>query len=706
MAHLDDHLGIPRSALTAIPLLFMPLLVGGLILLVFPGQGAGRAAIIFSTVAVAWYLLGGAISIAHALRRFQGRRALAAIRSEVAAAPEPVWICDAEGLVLFQNATSSDQFGDIAGQSMMAFLSRMRADAETEMAQLSGRAARHGCAELELDGGDVLALSRAEDAPLQIWSYHRPGDEEMQADMAGAWDFGEGPDDFEILPVAMLRLASDGNIRRANAAARQLLGPTLPDDADDTPVHLGSLLEGPGRPVGEWISDIFAGRADRKAEMLRLRAAEVRAGDGRDRYFQLSLVVDPTVSKGLIAVLTDASALKTLEAQFVQSQKMQAIGQLAGGVAHDFNNLLTAISGHCDLLMLRHDKGDPDYADLDQISQNANRAAALVGQLLAFSRKQTLRLETIDLRDTLADLTHLLNRLVGERVGLTITHEPALQAIRADKRQLEQVIMNLVVNARDAMPNGGDITVRTENLHLGEAMIRDRARLPSGDYVRVTVSDEGCGIPAENLGKIFEPFYTTKRTGEGTGLGLSTAYGIVKQTGGYIFCDSKPGEGTWFSLYFPACPEDAPMIPMAQVVTAIDAGPTPERAATVLLVEDEAPVRAFAARALRLKGYDVHEAESAEAALELLSDNRLHVDVFVTDVVMPGLDGPSWVRTALKDRPRTKVIFMSGYTEDIFGEGHAPVPNSVFLAKPFTLAELTQTVEYQLSSPDARARLH
>lgn len=706
MSHWDDHNGIPRSALSALPLLLLPTVIGGLLLMAIPGSGAGVAAVVFSTVAVAWYLLGGAVALSHALRGMAGRRALAAIRGEVAVAPEPIWICDTEGQVLFQNAAAIDRFDDdVTGQNIIALLSRLRADAVGALADLSGRADRNGCAEIELSTGDMLAVSRAADAPLQIWSYHGPDDGIDDTVIAASLDDEDGADEFEAIPVALLRLSSDGYICRANQAARSLLdGRLAPSGARDM-VHLGALLEGPGRPVGDWVADIFAGRADNRAEMLRLRAAEGRGVDARDSYFQLTLAPDPSERSSLLAVLTDASALKTLEAQFVQSQKMQAIGQLAGGVAHDFNNLLTAISGHCDLLMLRHDKGDPDYADLDQISQNANRAAALVGQLLAFSRKQTLKPETLDLRDTLADLTHLLNRLVGERVGLTITHDSALQAIRADKRQLEQVIMNLVVNARDAMPGGGDITIRTENLRLTAPQSLGRATLARGDYVRVSVRDEGCGIAEENVDKIFEPFFTTKRTGEGTGLGLSTAYGIVKQTGGYIFCDSVPGKGTCFSLYFPAHAAAAPAArPKPETMIAPDL--LPDQSATVLLVEDEAPVRAFAARALRLKGYDVREADSAESALELLSDSRLHVDVFVTDVVMPGMDGPSWVRSALRDRPKTKVIFMSGYTEDIFGEGHAPVPGSVFLAKPFTLAELTQTVARQLAQGDTGPVLH
>ncbi len=297
---------------------------------------------------------------------------------------------------------------------------------------------------------------------------------------------------------------------------------------------------------------------------------------------------------------------------------------------------MTAITGHCDLLTLRHDKADLDYADLDQISQNANRAAALVRQLLAFSRKQTLKPQIMDLRDTLSELTHLLNRLVGERIVLTFDHDPALRMIHADRRQLEQVIMNLVVNARDAMPEGGDIAICTDNLRLEARTEFGRATLPAGDYVRVQVCDQGCGIAADDLAKIFEPFFTTKRTGEGTGLGLSTAYGIVKQTGGYIFCDSTPGEGSCFSLFFPAHDRGNP----EEVQAPAPSGPIRARRdveATVLLVEDEAPVRAFASRALKLQGFDVLEAPCAEDALSLLADRRLVVDVFVTDVARANL---------------------------------------------------------------------
>ncbi|MFK7876064.1 MAG: ATP-binding protein [Paracoccaceae bacterium] len=495
----------------------------------------------------------------------------------------------------------------------------------------------------------------------------------------------EGWQSIEELPVPLLRVSAEGDVLSYNDSARMLLGDELREG-----VILSELMEGLGRSIRDWLRDTLDGRAGQNSEFLRLRRSD------KEVFVQVTLTpVEMPDGPGLIAVLNDATELKTLEAQFVQSQKMQAIGQLAGGVAHDFNNLLTAISGHCDLLLLRHDQGDPDYADLVQINQNANRAAALVSQLLAFSRKQTLRPKTIDMRDTLADLTHLLNRLVGERVSLTTSYDPVLPPIRADKRQLEQVLMNLVVNARDAMPDGGEIRVVCEFADVSEPLVRDNATVATGSYVCVTVSDQGIGIPSDKLQKVFEPFYTTKRTDEGTGLGLSTAYGIVKQTGGFIFVDSVVGQGTTFTLYLPA--QDRQDDPVEAEAKPVVSKPLPAHGeGVILLVEDEAPVRAFASRALRLRGYTVLEAESAEAALETLTDDSLSIDVFVTDVVMPGMDGPSWVKQALKKRPETRVVFVSGYAEDSFDETQSRIPNSVFLPKPFSLTDLAETVHRQL----------
>lgn len=488
---------------------------------------------------------------------------------------------------------------------------------------------------------------------------------------------------FDNLPVPMMKIAPTGHVVQANKLARELLNDPLTPESE-----LSDLVEGLGRSVSDWLVDAANGRGLNNSETLRARKSE------DEIYFQISLSrIEEDGTPMLMAVLIDATELKTLEAQFVQSQKMQAIGQLAGGIAHDFNNLLTAITGHCDLLLLRHDQGDTDYGDLVQINQNANRAASLVGQLLAYSRKQNLQPEVVDLRDTLSELTHLLNRLVGEKITLSLSHDPGLRPIRADKRQLEQVIMNLVVNARDAMLDGGEIQIETSSLTLEKEMNRSRARVPAGDYVVVKVSDKGIGIPSDKLQKIFEPFYTTKGVGEGTGLGLSTAYGIVKQSGGFIFVDSKQGTGTSFSLYFPA--HDKALVAESESSIESVTPSTVQGEGVILLVEDEAPVRAFASRALRLRGYTVLEAESAEEALKTLEDEALCVDVFVTDVIMPGLDGPTWVKKAMKSRPDVKVVFVSGYAEEDVVDHQAKIPNSVFLPKPFSLNELTNTVQRQ-----------
>lgn len=490
---------------------------------------------------------------------------------------------------------------------------------------------------------------------------------------------------IEGLALPLIHFDGEGNLCHANAEARYLLD-LGPSDRPE-PARLFVDL---GRPVRQWIVDVAAGRLPGGTETVALRGGRVI--EEGDRFVQVVLRSDGR--GGALAVLQDATALKRIEAQVLQGQKMQAIGQLAGGIAHDFNNLLTAITGHCDLMLLRHRSDDPDHADLIQIRQNANRAAALVSQLLAFSRKQTLKPERIDLQDALADLTHLLNRLLGERVVLDLVHGAEPLAIRADRRQFDQVIMNLVVNARDAMPEGGVVQVQTRLVHLTEEMRRDRAVVPRGRHVVISVEDSGHGIPPDRIGKIFDPFFTTKRPGEGTGLGLSMVYGIVKQSGGFVFVASTPGIGTQFELWFPYCSEPA-----------LPAGAGPARSVrgahnggVVLLVEDEAPVRTFAARALRLRGLSVLEAANAEEALAILDDTQLRVDVFVTDVVMPGLDGPGWVQRALESRPDTRTVFMSGYAEEALADLQARIPGSVFLPKPFSLSDLTDMVQAQLAA--------
>jgi two-component system cell cycle sensor histidine kinase/response regulator CckA len=323
-----------------------------------------------------------------------------------------------------------------------------------------------------------------------------------------------------------------------------------------------------------------------------------------------------------ILYLVDTSAQKALETQFQQAQKMQAIGQLAGGVAHDFNNLLQAIIGNCDLLLMRHAAGDPSFAEINEVRQNSVRAAGLVRQLLAFSRQQTLQPRVLGLADTMTELSLLLRRLLGERVTLKFEQAPDLWQVRADEGQISNAIVNLVVNARDAMPpEGGTVTIRISNATLSVARPIGAGLMAPGDYVLIEVADTGKGIPPENLAKIFEPFFTTKPVGHGTGLGLSTVYGVVKQTGGFIDVKSAVNKGATFEIYLPR-------------FVATDGAPElaeePERAPhrditgqdTILLVEDEDAVRSFAARALRMRGYTVLEAPGGDAALEIVRKHQ------------------------------------------------------------------------------------
>ena len=391
------------------------------------------------------------------------------------------------------------------------------------------------------------------------------------------------------------------------------------------------------------------------------------------------------------AYLIDVSEQKALENRFAQSQKMQAIGQLAGGVAHDFNNLLTVIIGNAEMLLMRHAAGDPSFRDINDIRQNAIRAANLVKQLLAFSRQQTLQPHNIDLSITIAELAQLLRRLLGESVALKLEQEPGLWPVHADEGQFNNALINLAVNARDAMPNGGVVTIRSGNATFAEARPMGGGTMPAGDYVRIDLSDTGTGIAPEHLAKIFDPFFTTKPVGEGTGLGLATVYGIVKQSGGFIGVESEVGRGTTFRIYLPrhhgaldARPDSAP----ARDITGNE---------TILLVEDEDAVRSIAARALKQRGYDVLEASGGEQALELVKSRPDDIHLVISDVVMPGMDGPTLVRAARRLQPDLKVIFMSGYAEEVFRRNDEKPENLHFLAKPFGLKQLAEKVKDVLS---------
>lgn len=397
---------------------------------------------------------------------------------------------------------------------------------------------------------------------------------------------------------------------------------------------------------------------------------------------------------GLVIYFIDVTERKELQQQFVQSQKMQAVGQLAGGIAHDFNNLLTAMIGYCDLLLEKYTPSDQYFNDVMQIKQNANRASNLVRQLLAFSRQQTLQPKVLNVTDMIVELSVLLKRLLGAKVELKVIHGRNVGFIKADQIQFEQVIINLVVNARDAMKEGGTLTIQTLSYATKEPKFLREDTMPPGNYVLIEVADSGTGIPESHLNKIFDPFFSTKEKGRGTGLGLSTVYGIVNQTGGFISVESEMGVGTKFSIYFPQVPEKEVAEARAKekqkienkIVDVTGTG-------TILLVEDEDAVRMFSSRALRDKGYKVIEAPNGEAALNFIQGDSEQIDLVITDVVMPKMDGPTLMENIKKYRPNMKIIFISGYTEDSFRESLANNEQVHFLSKPFNLKELAYKVK-------------
>jgi two-component system cell cycle sensor histidine kinase/response regulator CckA len=499
---------------------------------------------------------------------------------------------------------------------------------------------------------------------------------------------------FEDAPVGIALLDLDGRIGQSNRAfRRQFCG------AEDSTVidkDLTTLVTAEGK------------------EELTAGLAKVVAGDDLDAPFDVNPAnnTDTVISLylnrvedqagrvvGVIIHCLDTTDQRRLEVQFAQSQKMQAVGQLAGGVAHDFNNLLTAMIGFCDLLLLRHKPGEQSFADIMQIKQNANRAANLVRQLLAFSRQQTLKTKVLNVTDVLAELAHLLRRLVGDTIDLKMIHGRELGPVRCDQGQLEQVIINLVVNARDAMPEGGCVTIQTKNVSQDAPERHGHEMLAPGDYVLIEVIDEGTGIPKENLGRIFEPFFSTKEVGSGTGLGLSTVYGIVKQTGGYIFVDSEPSKGAKFSIFLPRYVPDETSEAAAAKGEEGEASRDLTGVGTVLLVEDEDAVRMFSARALRNKGYTVLEAKSGEAAMEVLNKDENKIDLLITDVVMPHMDGPSLIREVRESRPEIRVICISGYAEDAFRKKLDRSADIHFLPKPFSLNQLAGTVKKVMAAP-------
>ncbi len=412
--------------------------------------------------------------------------------------------------------------------------------------------------------------------------------------------------------------------------------------------------------------------------------------------------------KGYYLQIFDNSEQRNIQLRLAHSQKLQALGQLAGGIAHDFNNLLTAMIGFCDLLLMRLSPGDQSFTDIMQIKQNANRATNLVRQLLAFSRQQTLQPTILDVSEVLSDLSILLQRLIGSRIELKITHDRSVDFIKVDRSQFEQVIINLVVNAKDAIIGEGSVRIITKLITLKKPTLVDHETMPAGPYIQIEVIDDGQGIKRKNLEQVFDPFFSTKDFGEGTGLGLATAYGTVKQTDGHISVDSTVGVGTKFTILLPQHTQSE--LEKKQAATKIHDGHEKHMnfkdltgKGTILLAEDEDAVRLFAARALRDKGYTVDQAQNGQEALDVLKERHRDgldaPDLLITDVVMPKMDGPNLVKEAEKLFPQMRVMFISGYAEDAFRDMVRLEERIRFLAKPFSLKVLASRVKETLEAP-------
>jgi two-component system cell cycle sensor histidine kinase/response regulator CckA len=498
---------------------------------------------------------------------------------------------------------------------------------------------------------------------------------------------------FDESPIGVAVLDGEGRVRDCNPAFRNFAG-------SNGASPIGRALQDltapeSAEPIARRIQEVAAGTHIVTPVEVQLAGPKIRAGAVYFLPMAAEDGADGDAARVLVHLI-DLTQQKYFEIQAAQSQKMQAVGQLAGGIAHDFNNLLTVMIGFCDLLLLRHRPGEQTFADIMQIKQNANRAANLVRQLLAFSRQQTLQPKVLDVTDILADLSNLLRRLIGVNIALKVVHGRDLGLVRVDQVQLEQVLINLVVNARDAMPKGGTLTVRTSNVSAREPTRRGAEIVPPGNYVLIEVNDTGIGIPPENLERIFEPFFSTKEVGAGTGLGLATVYGIVKQTGGFIAVDSRVNEGSTFAIYLPRHGEEPDGVARAKMPSGLgeeEAVRDLTGAGTVLLVEDEDAVRLFASRALKNKGYAVIEAKNGEKAIEAIEVAGRRLDLLITDVMMPAMDGPTLVKAARAKFPDLKVIFISGYAEDTFREKVEKDAAIHFLPKPFSLLQLASKVK-------------
>jgi two-component system cell cycle sensor histidine kinase/response regulator CckA len=501
---------------------------------------------------------------------------------------------------------------------------------------------------------------------------------------------------FDHTPMAIATVDRAGAVVRANARYAKLAQGLSGDGAAGKSIFRAVSVRDRNLLVAA-INQAAEGQGDIPPVEAMLDGPKERWG----QFFVTAVEGDERETEAAIVYMLETTERRALENQINQSQKMDMVGQLAGGIAHDFNNVLSAIMMATDFLLNAHKPTDPSFQDIMQIKQNANRAAALVRHLLAFSRKQTLRPQVLDLGESLSDIENLLKRLIGEKVKLEVVHGRDLWPIKVDLSQFEQVIVNLAVNARDAMPDGGKLTVRTANVTTEESAQLANKGMPAADYVRIDISDTGTGIPAEIVDKIFEPFFSTKEVGKGTGLGLSTVYGIVKQTGGFIYVDSEAGEGTSFHIFLPRHHPELEVQPGAAAGNGAakeapaEAKPRADLTGqgTILLVEDEEGLRSLNARGLRSRGYSVIEASNGIEALEALEEKDGAVDLVVSDVVMPEMDGPTLLKAMREKNPDLKIIFVSGYAEDAFEKSLPENQQFAFLPKPFALSALVAKVK-------------
>jgi two-component system cell cycle sensor histidine kinase/response regulator CckA len=522
---------------------------------------------------------------------------------------------------------------------------------------------------------------------------------------------------FNNTPMAIASVDGEGRILRINAPFLKLFAGVVSRDDVDNGIELDRIVHDNSR---QHLMHAIAAAKDGQGDIAPI---DSRHPGDENRYvrFYVNAVIDESdeaPEEAAIVYAVETTEQKALETQMAQTQKLNAVGTLAGGIAHDFNNVLTAILLSSDHLLLQARPSDASFADLMEIKRNANRAAVLVRQLLAFSRKQTMRPAVLNLTDVVGDLRMLVDRLIsGTNVKLEVDYGRDLWPVRTDLSQFEQVLINLCVNARDAMPQGGTILIKTRNVSAEDAGGFHQTDLPAEDFVMVEVSDTGTGIAPDIMDKIFEPFFTTKEVGKGTGLGLSMVYGIVKQSGGYIYPESEVGRGTSFRIFLPRHIPETPAVvqesgsapstgapaksaALAPVMsaTATDDLDLTGKSAVVLLVEDEEAVRRGGKRMLETRGYTVHEAGSGTEALDIMEELQGQVDIVVSDVVMPEMDGPTLLTELRKTYPDLKFIFVSGYAEDAFARNLPPDSKFGFLPKPFSLKQLAIAVREMLDS--------